>query len=198
MLHKASNDDRTPPPVSRKRKIGTTVIAVIVVFVVITVFAWFSAANASDGGNPGTPSYRDTVGDFIQAINDADVRSLFQIIPAELINSYLTEEGIEKRDLMDLVQLELDETRENMILLYGEEWNITHEILETRELVEEELQALQEEYRELELEISNAMIVDLSLTFTEDPAPDAPTVQILLLKIGGSWYITGDFLEVLN
>lgn len=198
MLHESRKDEQSPFPSNRKRKIGTTVIAIIVVFITITAVAWFSAAGASDGGNPGTPSYRDTVGDFIQAINDADVRSLFQLVPAELIDSYLTEEGIEKKDLMELVQQELDLTHENLISLYGEDWNISYEILETRQIIEDELLQLQTEYKELELEISEALVVDLSLTMEAEEVKNDSNTQILLLKIGGSWYITSDFLKTLD
>jgi hypothetical protein len=198
MLHKHNTDDQPSPTPSRKRKIGTTVIAVIAVFVAITAVAWLSAAGVSDGGNPGTPSYRDTVDNFIQAVNDADVRSLFQLVPAELIDSYLTEEGFEKRDLMDLVQQQLDLTKENLISLYGEDWRISHEILETRPFTEDELLPLQEKYLELEIQISDAMIVDLALILEAGDISKDSETQILLLKIGGSWYITGDFLEALN
>jgi hypothetical protein len=198
MLQKTTYNDPTPVPTSRKRKIGTTVIAIIAVFIAITAVAWFSAAGASDGGNPGSPSYRDTVGYFIQSINDADVRSLFQLVPAELIDSYLTEENIEKRDLMELVQQELDLTHENLVELYGEEWNISHEITETRQVIEDELLELQKEYEELELEISEAIVVDLNLTIEAKDITEDSTIQMLLLKISGSWYITGDFLEKIS
>lgn len=198
MLQKTTYNDPTPVPTSRKRKIGTTVIAIIAVFVAITAVAWFSAAGASDGGNPGSPSYRDTVGYFIQSINDADVRSLFQLVPAELIDSYLTEENIEKRDLMELVQQELDLAHENLVELYGEEWNISHEITETRQVIEDELLELQKEYEELELEISEAIVVDLNLTMEAKDITEDSTIQMLLLKISGSWYITGDFLKKIS
>ncbi len=198
MLHKNHNNEQTPPPPSRKRKIGTTVIAIIAVFIAVTGVAWFSAAGASDGGNPGTPSYRDTVGSFINAINDADVRSLFQLVPAELIDSYLTEEGIEKQDLMDLVQEELNLTHENLISLYGEDWNLSHEILEARHIVEDELLQLQKKYEELELEITEAIVVDLALRVEAEESEKDSETQILLLKVGGSWYITGHFLDTLN
>lgn len=198
MLRDPKNNEHPSLSHSRKRKIGTTVVAVITVFIAITAIAWLAAAAASDGGNPGTPSYRDTVGDFIEAINDADVRSLFQLMPAELIDSYITEEGIEKQDLMALVQQELDLTGENLIALYGEDWSINHEILETRELLEDELLQLQAEYEELELQISEAIVVDLALTFGEEEPANDSTIQVLLLKIGGSWYITGDFLDTLK
>jgi hypothetical protein len=198
MLREPQNNEHTPLSHSRKRKIGTTVVAVITVFIAITAIAWLAAAAASDGGNPGTPSYRDTVGNFIEAINDTDVRSLFQLMPAELVDSYIIEEGIEKQDLMALVQQELDLTGENLIALYGEEWRINHEILETRELLEDELLQLQAEYEELELQVSEALVVDLALTFSEEEPASDSTIQILLLKIGGSWYITGDFLDTLK
>ena len=198
MLQKTTYNDPTPVPTSRKRKIGTTVIAIIAVFVAITAVAWFSAAGASDGGNPGSPSYRDTVGYFIQSINDADVRSLFQLMPAELIDSYLTDEGIEKQDLMDLVQEELDLTHENLIALYGEDWSLSHEILEARQIVEDELLQLQKEYEELELTITEAVVVDLALSMDAEETEKDSNTQILLLKIGGCWYITGDFLDTLN
>lgn len=198
MLQKHNRDEQPSPHPSRKRRIGTTVIAVIVVFITITAVAWFSAAGASDGGNPGTPSYRDTVSSFIHAINNADVRSLFQLIPAELIDSYLAEEGIEKQDLMELVQQELDLTHENLISLYGEDWNLSHEILEIREIIEDELVQLQKEYEELELTITEAVVVDLALHMGAEETNKDSNTQILLLKIDGSWYITGDFLDALN
>ena len=198
MLHKNNRDEQPSNPPSRKRKIGITVLAVIAVFVAITAVAWFSAAGASDGGNPGTPSYRDTVDNFIQAVNNADVRSLFQLVPAELIDSYLTEDGIEKRDLMDLVQQKLDLTQENLISRYGEDWNISHEILDARQFTEDELLQLQEEYKELEIQISEALDVDLALILEAGDISNDSKTQILLLKIGGSWYITGDFLNTLN
>lgn len=198
MLQKHNRDEQPSPHPSRKRRIGTTVIAVIVVFITITAVAWFSAAGASDGGNPGTPSYRDTVDSFIHAINNADVRSLFQLIPAELIDSYLAEEGIEKQDLMELVQQELDLTHENLISLYGEDWNLSHEILEIREIIEDELVQLQKEYEELELTITEAVVVDLALHMGAEETNKNSNTQILLLKIDGSWYITGDFLDALN
>lgn len=198
MLQKHNRDEHPSPPPSRKRRIGTAVIAVIVVFITITAVAWFSAAGASDGGNPGTPSYRDTVGSFIQAINNADVRSLFQLMPAELIDSYLAEESIEKQDLMDLVQEELDLTHENLIALYGEDWSLSHEILEARQIVEDELLQLQKEYGELELTVTEAVVVDLALSMDAEETEKDSNTQILLLKIGGCWYITGDFLDTLN
>ena len=47
-------------------------------------------------------------------------------------------------------------------------------------------------------EISEAIEVDLNLTMeAKDTAKDS-TTQMLLLKIGGSWYITGDFLETIS
>ena len=197
MLHDNQNNKHTRS--GRKRKIGATVVTIIIIFVTVTAVAWFSAAGASDGGNPGTPSYRDTVGSYINAINNADVRSLFQLVPAELIDSYLTEEGIEKQELMELVQEELDLTHENLISLYGEDWDLTHEILEARYIVEDELLQLQDVYKELELEISDAVELELALCVeAEEIEKDASTTHITLLKIGGSWYLTGDFLNAVN
>lgn len=196
MLRKNNYDEHIPS--GGKRKTAATVIAVITVFVVITAVAWIVAAEASDGGNPGTPSYRDTVGNLIHAISDANARSLFQLVPAEMIDSYLIEEGVEKRDLIELVQQELELTHENLVAVYGEEWNISHEIVETRQIIEDELLQLQEEYKDLELEISEAVVVDLALKLEADDTVKDSDTQILLLKIGGSWYITGDFLETLS
>lgn len=196
MLRKNNYDE--PIPSGGKRKTAVAVISLITVFALITAVAWISAAGASDGGNPGTPSYRDTVGSFIHAISDADARSLFQLIPAEMINSYLTEEGIEKQDLMELVQQELELTHENLLAVYGEEWKISHEIVDTRQIIEDELLQLQTEYKDLELEISEAMVVDLALKLESDDTVNDSNTQILLLKVGGSWYITGDFLETLS
>lgn len=197
MLHEPPKDEQTHTPSTRKRRIGTTVIAFIAVFVAITAVAWLSAASASDGGNPGTPSYRDTVDNFIQAINDADVRSLFQLVPAELIDSYLTDEIIEKRELMDLVQQKLDLTQENLVSLYGEEWRISHEILETRQVIEDELLQLQTEYGQLELEVTEAVELELALTLESGEILNDSNARILLLKIGGAWYIPGDFLKTI-
>jgi hypothetical protein len=195
MLRKTNSDDHIP---FGRRKTAVTVIAIIAIFITITAVTWFSAAEASDGGNPGTPSYRDTVGNLVYAISHADARSLFQLVPAEMIDSYLLEEGIEKRDLMEQVQQELELAQEELLTTYGEEWNITHEILDARQILEDELLQLQEEYRELELEISEALVVDLALMVESDSTAEDANAQILLLKIGGSWYITGEFLNILN
>ena len=42
------------------------------------------------------------------------------------------------------------------------------------------------------------MIVDLALILEAGDISKDSETQILLLKIGGSWYITGDFLKTLN
>jgi hypothetical protein len=48
------------------------------------------------------------------------------------------------------------------------------------------------------LEIGEALVVDLALMVESDSTAEDANTQILLLKIGGSWYITGEFLNILN
>lgn len=156
------------------RNIGIiAVAAVAVIALLISCFFIF-----------GGRSYKDVVRDYFKATEKADAKLMMELLPDDLIKYVMKEEDMTKKEMTEDLQDSLD-----MIHRYYDEVKISYEITDTEDFDKDELKEIKEMYKEIDVKVKDAMIVEVEVTMELDGDERTTTQELTLIKVGGSWYL---------
>lgn len=163
------------------RMIGIiAVVGVAVLALIITCFFIF-----------GGRSYKDVVKDYFKAIEKADAKLMIELLPDDLIKSIMKEEDMTKKEMTEDLQDELDDIHE-----YYDKVKISYEITDTEEFDKDDLKDLKKEYKEYDVKVKDAMFVEVEVTLEFDGRDITNTMELTLIKVGGSWYLDIDSMDL--
>lgn len=166
---------------NKNRKVG--MIAVIIGLVAI-----IGIGVALFGGR----GYKKTVNKYIKAQFDGDTKTIFKLMPDDVVDNMLEEDGYDKDELdklIDEVGEDLEDYMDSIERYYGEGWKVSHEILAVEKVTGDELDDLKEEYEDTDVKVSAAKTVEVELTIKGEETEASTTVEIPVIKIGRSWYL---------
>ena len=169
---------------NKKIKVGIIagIAAVVVAVILIVILA---------GGN----SMESAVEKYMDAQINGDAKAVFELIPDELVEYMLDEEGYDE-DEFDIMIEDLNEEFqngfENVSEEIGEGWDVTYEIENSKRLRGDDLDELQEFYEDFGLEVSEARKVNITLEFTADDLETTNSIRAIFVNIGNSWYLDVD------
>ncbi len=159
------------------RNIGIIAVAAVAAIVLlITCFFIF-----------GGRSYKAVVKDYFKATEKADAKLMMDLLPDDLIKSVMKEEDMTKKEMTEELQESLD-----MLHKYYDEVEISYEIEDTEEFDKDDLKDLKEDYKEYGVKVKDAMIVEVEVTMELDGDERTQTMELVLIKVGGSWYLDID------
>lgn len=165
----------------KNRKVGMIAVIVACVAVIGIAIALF-----------GGRGYKKTVNKYIEAQFDGDIKTIFKLIPDDMLDYMLEEDGYDKDELDELIDEAKDDLEDYMDSIeryYGEDWKVSHEILAVEKVTGDDLDDVKEEYEDADVKVSAAKTVEVELTIEGEEAEVSTTLEVSVIKVGRSWYI---------
>lgn len=154
------------------------VLGVLAVVAVILVFFLF-----------GGRSYKSAVNDFMDGVLDANGSKILKCIPDKLIDEAMDESGMSKKEMGNYLADNLGSMFEYLDR-YFDDWSISYKITGTEKYDSDDLADIKEDYKdEYGVRVKDAMIVKIELTIKADGNKESQTMDLGVIKVGGSWYV---------
>lgn len=183
-LKKSSSEKKVltvPDQNDKNKKIG--IIAVSVIVIIIAVIG-----SVLLGGR----SYKATIEKFVDAEFKADAEAIFDLLPENMIDYALEQDGYDSDDLDDLID-DANETLQDQLdsldSYLGESWKISYEILDTEDIKGDDLDDIKDAYEDADVKVSAAKDVEIEITAKADETESSNSLDISLIKVGRSWYL---------
>lgn len=168
----------------QNKKVGLIAAIVIAVVVLIGVFALF-----------GGRSYKATIKKYVNATYDVNAGAIFDLVPDDMMDYMLEDDGYDRDDLEDLIE-EANEELQNMIdqieRYVGEDWKLSYKIANAEKVTGDDLADLKKDYKKMGVKVSAAKTVKVELTVKYGETESSNTMNIPLIKVGRSWYLDVD------
>ena len=136
--------------------------------------------------------YEDVVNQYIEASFTADAEAIFDLLPKDVIEYAMEEEGIDEDELDELID-ELDEELEDQLSAIewylGDDWDLTYEIYWSEDLVGYELEDVQEMYEEVNVEVTAARVVEVNFLLESANFEISNSMDVCLIQAGRTWYL---------
>lgn len=166
------------------KKVGMIAVTGVVVIVLIAVFALF-----------GGRSYKSTIKQYVNAQFDVDAAAIFRLVPDDMVDYMLKDDGYDRDDFDDLIEEANDRIQRqlNSVEQYlGEDWKFTYKITNIESVKGDDLKYLKKDYRKMGVNISAAKVAEVELTIKVGETESSNSVEIPLIKVGRSWYLDVD------
>lgn len=168
-------------PENQNRKVGMIAVAVAAVVMIALIIGLF-----------GGRGYKATIEKFVNAQFDADVKTLFKLLPKDVVKYALEEEGYDDDELdefMDEIEERLQDELDSIESYLDEDWSYSYEILEIKNITGDDLDDLKDEYRDMDVKVSAAKDVEIEFTITAGETEMDNSLDISVIKVGRSWYL---------
>lgn len=182
--------DNTTPPVenvvTKTNGVNNKSIRNIIIGVVIVAVIGFFGYKFLLGGS--SSSYEAPIETLVTGIEDKDIDAIFSVIPDEIFEKYEEEYGIDIKQLTSLLSSSLEEQMfaefEGMTLSYEIE-----NVEDCSSVQVEEIIDANKSYYDIDLDITAAKNLDVTLTATSNDDTESNSVTLTVIEIDGSWYI---------
>lgn len=141
----------------------------------------------------GGRGWRKTADKFMDAFMDLDAKGMVELMPDKVLDMALEESGYSKNDLKFLISELQDELDSAMayVEMFGD-YKMDYKILGAEDVDPEDLLYLKEQYSEIGVKISGAKEVEVEITIEVMGMSQTETVDLVVIKVGRSWYIEID------
>ena len=168
----------------QNKKVGLIAAIVIAVMVFIGVFALF-----------GGRSYKATIKKYVNATYDVNAKAIFKLIPDDMMDYMLEDDGYDRDDLADLID-DANEDLQDMIdqieRYIGKDWKLSYKIANVEKVSKDDLADLKKDYKKMGVRVSAAKKAKVELTVKFGETESSNTMSIPLIKVGRSWYLDVD------
>lgn len=168
-------------PSDKNRKVGIIAVVTIAVVVIGIIVALF-----------GGRSYKATVKKFVNAQFDADAEAILELIPKEMIEYALEEEGYDDDELDEFIEEgneELQDQLDSIEEYLGADWSVSYEILSVEDVTGDDLDDLKDDYEDIDIKISAAKTLKIELTVKAGETESSNSLDLSVIKVGRSWYM---------
>lgn len=178
---KTDNENLNKNSTSKNRKVGivtAVVVAAVVIAVIVSLF--------------GGRSYKSTVKKYFNASMKADAKSIVKLIPDEVIDKALQDEGYDKEDIelfLEEGEKELQKELDKIDEYIGDGWKMTYDIVETEDITGKDLKEVKEDYEGYDIDINAAKKVEVEVTVKAGDNENSDTTNLYLIKVGRGWYL---------
>ena len=166
---------------NKDRKVGMIAVAAAAIIIIILGIFLF-----------GGRSYKATIKKYVNATFDADAAELFSLIPKNMVDYMLEEDGYDRGDLDDLfdqINDELEDQMDSLDSYLGEGWKADYEILFAEDIKGGDLDDIKDSYEDADVKVSAAKEVEVEITVMLDETEISNSMDVSLIKVGRSWYL---------
>jgi hypothetical protein len=124
---------------------------------------------------------------------DLKAKGMVEMLPDKVVEQALEDMGYGKRDIKILIgelQDELNYAMQYLQMLT--EYDLDYRIVGAEDVSKEELEYIKLRYSDIGLKVSKAKLVNVELSVEIMGVPETTDVEIMVVKIGRSWYIDAD------
>ena len=178
---------KRPAPKHRRRqdkKFGIIAVVAVIAVVLILAIALF-----------GGRSYKATIKKYVNATYDVNAGAIFDLVPDDMMDYMLEEDGYDRDDLEDLIDdanEELQDMVDHIERYIGEDWKLSYKIADVEKVTNDDLADLKKDYKKMGVKVSAAKTVEVELTVKYGETESGNTMNIPLIKVGRSWYLDVD------
>lgn len=173
-----NNVTKTAP--SNSKSIRNIIIGVVIVVVIgFLGYQFFFKGDSS--------SYEAPVKTLVTGIDEKDVDAILSVLPDELYEKYEEEYGIDVKQFTSLISNSL----ESEMFDDFEGMTISYEIANVQDCSSYEIEEIidnNKNYFDIDLDITAAKNLDVTLIATSNDGTESNTVTLTVIEIDGSWY----------
>lgn len=138
----------------------------------------------------GGRGWKKTANKFMEAFTELDAKGMVEMMPDKLLEKALEEEGYSKKDLKFLIEELQDELDSAMgyMEMFGE-YKLDYKVRGAEDVSKDDLADLKEMYSELGIKVSGAKEVEVEMTIEVMGMSQSESLELVVIKIGRSWYI---------
>lgn len=155
----------------------------IVAAVVVVLFVAFKLLFGGGGG----PEKSATK--FVDSIFKGDGKAIVNMIPDKVIEEIMDEEDMTKKEMIEELNDGLEYIKDDMDDMY-DKWSVKCKVLDTEDMSKRELRDLADRYEDrYDIDVKAAKTVSVKATLKADGETDSNTMDIVMIKVGGKWYL---------
>ncbi len=155
----------------------------IVAAVVVVLFVAFKLLFGGGGG----PEKSATK--FVDSIFKGDGKAIVNMIPDKVIEEIMDEEDMTKKEMIEELNDGLEYIKDDMDDMY-DKWSVKCKVLDTEDFSKRELRNLADRYEDsYDIDVKAAKTVSVKATLKADGETDSNTMDIVMIKVGGKWYL---------
>ena len=155
----------------------------IVAAVVVVLFVAFKLLFGGGGG----PEKSATK--FVDSIFKGDGKAIVNMIPDKVIEEIMDEEDMNKKEMIEELNDGLEYIKDDMDDMY-DKWSVKCKVLDTEDFSKRELRDLADRYEDsYDIDVKAAKTVSVKATLKADGETDSNTMDIVMIKVGGKWYL---------
>ena len=164
----------------RNKIIGIAAVAILAVVILVAALMMF-----------GKKGYKAIVKQYMEAVLDLDVDKMLDLLPDEVVNELLDEEGVE-----DIAELLSDsDFTESLDLAKSmlDSVDLSYEIVDISDMSAKDIEELQDDFddEDIDLEISDGKQVTVDILLKRDEFETTKTLELQVIKVNGSWRVSG-------
>ncbi len=125
---------------------------------------------------------------YADAFFHADADAIVRMIPDEVLDGALEEADVERRELVDALRDQIKLRHQNNEEYFGNELDYICTIVAEREVSGDALEAWQELYSEVGIDVTAARVMRASF-FAKDGSDRSIIMDIPVIKVGSRWYL---------
>lgn len=166
----------------RKIKIVPIIILLVLVAAVV-VFPKFIMSGQAE---------KKIIKEFVKAEMTGDAEKIIDILPEEVLEIAKTEGGMSRNELAEVMRKQFDSVIGTLESTYGEDWKYSYKINSIKKVSQEDLEDIKDMYSndlELELDISEAKTAEVEINVSGNQIENSNTLDVSLIKVGGTWYL---------
>lgn len=168
----------------QNKKVGMIAMVIVAVIVMISAFALF-----------GGRSYKSTIKKYVNAQFDVDAAAIFHLIPDDMMDFMLEDDGYDRDDLDDLIDDANDSIQSQIDSIeryLGKNWKFTYKIASIENVKGDDLKDLKKDYKKMGVKVSAAKVAEIEITVKVGETESSNSMEIPLIKVGRSWYLDVD------
>lgn len=155
----------------------------IVAAVIVVLFVAFKLLFGGGGG----PEKSATK--FVDSIFKGDGKAIVNMIPDKVIEEIMDEEDMTKKEMIEELNDGLEYIKDDMDDMY-DKWSVKCKVLDTEDFSKRELRDLADRYEDsYDIDVKAAKTVSVKATLKADGETDSNTMDIVMIKVGGKWYL---------
>lgn len=166
----------------RKIKIVPIIILLVLVAAVV-VFPKFIMSGQAE---------KKIIKEFVKAEMTGDAEKIIDILPEGVLEIAKTEGGMSRNELAEVMRKQFDSVIGTLESTYGEDWKYSYKINSIKKVSQEDLEDIKDMYSndlELELDISEAKTAEVEINVSGNQIENSNTLDVSLIKVGGTWYL---------
>lgn len=184
----ASLSDEAQPgggsKVLAQKKPNLTLIGIAAVAVVAVILVIFAITRLFGGNSPEKAATK-----FVNSVFKGDGKAIVSMLPDEVVETIVENRDMTKKEMISDLNDSLESSIKSMDRRY-DKWSVTCKVLDSEDLSNRELDNLIERYKDrYDVKVTDAKKVSVKATLKADDTTDSSTIDIITIKVKGSWYL---------